>query len=73
MRIHFQITTNSPYPLESKGTMECSGWQIAAREAVNVHKRMLRERKSLRKWGETTVIKMTRLPDIPTQPDQTEK
>jgi hypothetical protein len=63
MKIHYTISTNSPYPIESKGVVDCSGYQIAAREAVRSHKVMLRERKKLRRWGETTVIKMVRLPD----------
>lgn len=61
MKIHFTITTDSPYPIETKGNVECSGWQIAARQAVKAHKQALRERQKLRKWGETTIIKMVKL------------
>ena len=63
MRIYYSILTNSPYPVETKATVECSGLQIAARLAVNAHKKTLRERKALRKWGETTVIKLVKMPD----------
>jgi hypothetical protein len=61
MRVHYSITTNSPYPIESKGVIECSGWQIAARQAVTVHKKLLREKGKLRRWGENTTIKMMKL------------
>jgi len=63
MKIHYIITTNSPYPIETKGIADCTGWQIAARQAVKSHKMALRERKKLRRWGETTIIKMVKLPD----------
>jgi hypothetical protein len=63
MRIYFKITTDSPFPIATEGHVECSGWQIAARQAVNSHKNTLREKGKLRKWGETTIIKMTKLPD----------
>lgn len=63
MKLHYTITTNSPYPIETQGTVDVSGVQIAARMACNAHKNTLRERKALRKWGETTVIKMVKLPD----------
>lgn len=64
MRVMWKITTDSPYPIESKGVTECSGWQIASRVAVNEHKKNLRERKKLRKWGEKTIITLTRLPEL---------
>lgn len=63
MKIHYKISTNSPYPIETTGMVEASGWQIVARKAVDTHKKILREKKKLRHWGETTIIKMTRLPD----------
>jgi hypothetical protein len=63
MKLHYTITTNSPYPIETKGVVDVSGIQIAARIACNSHKETLRGRKALRKWGETTTIKMVKLPD----------
>lgn len=69
MRIHFKIVTDSPYPIESQGVIECSGWQVASRQACNIHKKALREKGKLRKWGETTIIKMTKLPELDMKED----
>jgi len=63
MKIHFTITTDSPYPISTKGTIQCNGWQIAARQAVNEHKKCLREKQKLRKWGEKTIITLLKLPE----------
>lgn len=63
MKIHYTITTDSPYPISSEGIVECNGLQIAARKAVMAHKQTLREKNKLRRWGENTIIKMIKLPD----------
>jgi hypothetical protein len=45
----------------TEGIVEATGWQTVARIAAQKHRQDLRERKHLRRMGDTLTIKITKL------------
>jgi len=57
----FEVTSNAPYPITTKGDVECTDWHVASTRAVKAHRQGLREKKKLRKAGKDMIIKLWKL------------
>jgi hypothetical protein len=60
-KFSFRVSSDSPYPIVTEGIIETGGWQTAARIAVIKHREDLREKKKLRRQGDTVKISLTKL------------
>ena len=61
MKFYYEVCGGSHYPITTKGYVEANQFHIAARKAVQNHRKDLRDQGKLRKQGDSLTIKIGRI------------